>query len=69
MNRLAHRLVDIAARRWPADLATDLSREWHAELAALETRSVRALTFAASLALSPAVEAAGEAPYGWRERA
>ena len=31
MNRLAHRLVDIAARRWPADLATDLSREWHAE--------------------------------------
>ena len=57
-DRLAHALVTTTARRWPADLRDDLAREWHAELA----HAPHKLTFAASLAISPAVEEADEEP-------
>ena len=49
-------LIAVAVRRWPAELADDLEREWSAELAALHGRPVRRLAFAASLAVSPAVD-------------
>jgi hypothetical protein len=67
-DRLARRLVDSAARRWPADLRDELARDWHAELDALES-SWRALTFAGSLAVSPAVEEADEEQVTWAQRA
>jgi hypothetical protein len=63
-DRLARALVTAAARRWPADLRDDLTREWHAELA--HTR--HKLAFAASLAVSPAVEEADEEPVTWPQR-
>ena len=66
-ERLAHTLVTAAARRWPADLREDLTQEWHAELDALGP-SWRSLTFAASLAVSPAVEEADEEPATWAQR-
>lgn len=66
-DRLAQALVTAAARRWPADLREELAREWHAELDALG-RSPRGLAFAASLAVSPAVEEAGEEPVTWSQR-
>lgn len=70
LDRLAESLVVTAARRWPAELADEMTREWLAELAALrhERRRWRSLTFAGSLALSPAVEAAGEEPMTWQKR-
>jgi len=55
---LARRLVMRAARRWPGDM----SREWLAELEVLRTEPAKALAFAFSLAVSPAVEALGEEP-------
>ena len=63
-DRLARSLVSAAARRWPADLRADLTREWHAELA----HAPHKLVFAASLALSPAVEEADEEPVTWAQR-
>ena len=51
---LARLLLRVAVRRWPADLADVLRPEWEAELATLHGR--RMLTFAGSLALSPAVD-------------
>ncbi|MEU8235158.1 hypothetical protein AB0C12_36675 [Actinoplanes sp. NPDC048967] len=66
-DRLARRLVDSAARRWPADLRDDLTRDWHAELDASRS-SWHALTFAGSLAVSPAVEEADEEPVTWAQR-
>ena len=62
--RLARRLVALAARRWPRELAADLEREWSAELETLSGRPSRMLAFAVSLAVSPAVD--GPA---WQERA
>ena len=61
--RLARRLIAVAARRWPPEFAADLEREWSAELDALRGQPRRMLTFAASLAVSPAVDAPP-----WRER-
>lgn len=63
---LARLLILLAARRWPREMAG----EWLAELDTLrrEGESWRSLAFAVSLALSPAVEAADEAPATWRER-
>ncbi len=66
-----------AARRWPADLSEPMSREWRAELDAVRAdrtlgpvaRSWRAVAFAASLAVSPAVEAADAPPRTWRDHA
>jgi hypothetical protein len=77
VDRFAHACVTAAARRWPAELSETMCREWHAELDALRgdtdlgpiTRSRRALTFAASLLVSRAVEAADAAPRTWREPA
>jgi hypothetical protein len=63
-DRLAHALVTTAARRWPADLRDELILEWHAELA----HAPHKLAFAASLALSPAVEEADEEPITWAQR-
>ncbi len=57
-------LVRLAARRWPADLATDLEREWLAELAALRGRPWRRIAFAGSLAVAPSVDGPS-----WPERA
>ncbi|MFI5895440.1 hypothetical protein ACIA5D_35620 [Actinoplanes sp. NPDC051513] len=54
--RLARWLVVRAARRWPEDM----SPEWLAELEALRAEPAKALSFAVSLAASPAVEAVGE---------
>ena len=70
IDRLARVLVDLAARRWPAELADEMAEEWHAELAALraDRRPWRSLAFAGSLALSPAVEAADEDPVTWPQR-
>ncbi len=62
-ERLARAGVTAAARRWPADIAGTLHAEWLAELAALRGRPWRMLTFAAGLALSPAVDEPG-----WRDR-
>ncbi|HEU4349426.1 MAG TPA: hypothetical protein VFR35_16745 [Actinoplanes sp.] len=70
VDRLARAMVAAAARRWPDDLAESLCAEWQAELDALRhdlpgfRRMIRALTFAGSLALSPAVD---QPP--WPERA
>ena len=64
-DRLAQALITTTARRWPADLRDDLTREWHAEL----NHAPHKLTFAASLAVSPAVEEAGEEPVTWAQRA
>ncbi|MFI5936915.1 hypothetical protein [Actinoplanes sp. NPDC051494] len=49
-------LVRLAARRWPADLAPDLEREWLAELDSLRGGPLRQLAFAGSLAVSPTVD-------------
>ncbi|MEU7909049.1 hypothetical protein [Actinoplanes sp. NPDC049118] len=68
LDRLAGALIVATARRWPAEIADDLSREWLAELEALRGRPWRRLTFAGSLALSPAVEEAGEEPVTWPAR-
>jgi hypothetical protein len=66
-ERLARALLTATARRWPADLRDDLAHEWQAELDSL-TPASRKLAFAASLALSPAVEEADEAPVTWPQR-
>jgi hypothetical protein len=66
-DRLADALVQRAARRWPADAADSMLREWRAELAALQTqpqtrpaaRAWRQLAFALSLACSPTAEPRG----------
>ncbi|MEV4351606.1 hypothetical protein AB0J83_44685, partial [Actinoplanes sp. NPDC049596] len=65
-ERLAQRGVELAARRWPEDLAEMMRGEWRAELAAVEGRGRgrRQLVFAASLVVSPAVDESS-----WRERA
>jgi hypothetical protein len=76
LDRLARLGLDAAARRWPPDIAGHLRSEWAAELAAIQHdrqlsrvgRAYRTITFAGSLALSPAVEAEGAEPIGWRER-
>jgi len=67
IDRLARSMITAAARRWPADLREELAREWHAELDSLG-RGWRGLTFAASLAVSPAVEEADEEPVTWSQR-
>ncbi|MEH0842231.1 hypothetical protein V6U81_07550 [Micromonospora sp. CPCC 205711] len=55
-RRVAEALLRAAARRWPADLRTELHREWAAELHVLARSGQRArmLRFAASLASSRA---------------
>src|SRR5689334_3993348 len=76
IDRLTRTCVVVAARRWPADLSEDLRREWCAELDALRVDSTSrplgrawlAITFAASLLVRPAVEAAGTASRTWRDR-
>jgi hypothetical protein len=77
VDRIAQLAVRTAARRWPADLAETMTREWQAELGTLRTdrtlgrwtKTWRTIAFAGSLALSPAVEEAGAEPITWSERA
>ena len=77
IDRLARFGVATAARRWPADLSEIMAREWQAELDAIREdprhgrwmRAGRTITFAGSLALSPAVEEAGYEPVTWSDRA
>jgi hypothetical protein len=77
VERLARQAVGTAARRWPAELAEIMQREWQAELGALHadptlgrmTKTWRTITFAGSLALSAAVEEAGSEPVTWSDRA
>jgi len=56
LERLARTGLDRAARRWPDDLSEILRDEWAAELAALRGHPWKMLTFAGSLAISPAVD-------------
>ncbi|GAB3812278.1 hypothetical protein [Micromonospora zhanjiangensis] len=53
-RRIARALLDVAARRWPADLRAELHQEWSAELHVLaaERRHARMLRYAASLAVA-----------------
>jgi hypothetical protein len=55
-RRVAELLLELAARRWPADVRDDLRREWAAELHVLaqSSRRTKMLGFAASLAVSRA---------------
>ncbi|GAA2642188.1 hypothetical protein [Paractinoplanes durhamensis] len=70
MSRLAHRFLDAAARRWPAEIRDEMAQEWHAELAAIETEpggKRRSFAYALSLLLSPPVKDRTGAPRGWAE--
>ncbi|MGW3888352.1 hypothetical protein ACWD69_06670 [Micromonospora chokoriensis] len=55
-RRVAELLLEMAARRWPADVRDDLRREWAAEVHVLAEsgRRRKMLGFAASLAVSRA---------------
>ncbi|MEV6848351.1 hypothetical protein [Actinoplanes sp. NPDC051411] len=54
IDRLVRVLIELAARRWPGEMA----REWRAELAVMRDQpAIRRLRFAVSLAVSP-IEAA-----------
>ncbi|MEU7774969.1 hypothetical protein AB0C44_26945 [Micromonospora taraxaci] len=55
-RRVAELLLEMAARRWPADVRDDLRREWSAELHVLAEsgRWTKMVGFAASLAVSRA---------------
>ncbi|MET7865326.1 hypothetical protein [Micromonospora taraxaci] len=55
-RRVAELLLEMAARRWPADVRDDLRREWGAEVHVLAEsgRRTKMLGFAASLAVSRA---------------
>jgi hypothetical protein len=74
-DRLTDALVRRAARRWPAEVAESLLREWRAELAVLQTqphtgtghRIWRQVAFASSLAFSPSSVADGRISSGWRQ--
>jgi hypothetical protein len=76
VDRVADACLRRAARRWPPDLAATVTADWRAELDALRADPVlrplirwrRTLAFAGSLALWPAVEAAGDEPAFWRDR-
>jgi hypothetical protein len=76
LDRLARLGLSAAARRWPADISEAVRSEWAAELAAIQddprlsrlAKAYRTVTFAGSLALSPAVEADGAEPVAWRDR-
>ncbi|MEU8239073.1 hypothetical protein AB0C07_12565 [Actinoplanes missouriensis] len=70
LDRLAHRALDLAARRWPAEIRDEMAREWHAELTAIidEPRGTRqAIGYAVSLLTAPPVRDASGAPRGWTE--
>jgi hypothetical protein len=75
LDRITDALVRHAARRWPADVAESLLREWRAELATLQTqphsnagpRMWRQVAFASSLAFSPSNGVDGPASAGWRQ--
>jgi hypothetical protein len=77
LDRLARTAVVVAARRWPPDLSELMAQEWQAELDAIRAdpglgrpaRAHRTITFAGSIALSPAVEEAGTAPATRLDRA
>ncbi|MEU4235832.1 hypothetical protein [Actinoplanes sp. NPDC026619] len=66
MSRFAHRCIDAAARRWPAEIRDEMAREWHAELAAIPSGPQR-LRYALSLLTSPPLRDSTGAPRGWAE--
>jgi hypothetical protein len=74
LDRLTDALVRRAARRWPADMADSLLREWRAELATLRAcphtspskRIWREVAFALSLACSPTTEPRTSLSHGWK---
>ncbi|MET7418751.1 hypothetical protein [Dactylosporangium sp. NPDC005555] len=74
-DRLAEALLRFAARRWPASVREEQSREWSAELHALRTepgagagrRALGQLRFAFSLAAASPVDDEDGVPRGWRE--
>ncbi|HZD99704.1 MAG TPA: hypothetical protein VE132_16255, partial [Micromonosporaceae bacterium] len=74
LDRLTDALVRRAARRWPADMADSLLREWRAELATLRARPHispskriwRQVAFALSLACSPTTEPRTSLSHGWK---
>ncbi|MGW4497727.1 hypothetical protein ACWENR_03790 [Micromonospora sp. NPDC004336] len=72
VDPLAHWLLRLAARRWPAEQRADLMREWSAEVATIArddtarpvVRHWRMLAFSGSLAAAPGTVA--YAPFGAR---
>jgi hypothetical protein len=66
LDRFTAACLRSAAGRWPEDIADEMHREWRAELAAIEystpggplRRAWRRVTFAVSLACSPAADPA-----------
>jgi hypothetical protein len=73
LQRYIDACIASTARRWPAELADDMSRTWHAEIAAVRdddalpalTRAWRQIAFATSLATS---RSADTAELTWRDR-
>jgi hypothetical protein len=68
LTRITRWALRAAARRWPAALRDEMSREWHAELTDLESRpgtAARQLGYAFSLLTSPPVHDAAGVPQGW----
>ncbi|BBH69418.1 hypothetical protein ACTI_61030 [Actinoplanes sp. OR16] len=69
-NRLAHRFLDLAAKRWPAGIRDEMAQEWHAELAAIQAEpggTREGLAYAFSLLASPPFRDGSGAPRGWGE--
>ncbi|GIG70617.1 hypothetical protein [Phytomonospora endophytica] len=75
MTATARLLLDVAARRWPADMRTEQRLEWEAEMHTIHhdtstsplLRSLRGLRFAFSLAAAPPADDGHGVPRGWRE--
>jgi hypothetical protein len=76
LKRYTDTCIAAATRRWPADLADDMSQAWHAEMVAVHddstlptlTRAWRQIGFATSLAMSPSVGAEHSMRLTWRDR-
>ncbi|MFC7528248.1 hypothetical protein [Actinoplanes sp. GCM10030250] len=71
LNRITRWALHAAARRWPEAVRDEMSREWHAELADLESRpgtALRQLGYAFSLLTAPPVRDAAGVPRGWGGR-
>ncbi|MEU4689530.1 hypothetical protein [Actinoplanes sp. NPDC023714] len=70
LDTLAHRILGLAARRWPAGIRDEMAREWHAELTAIQAEpggTRQGLGYAFSLLASPPFRDGSGAPRGWGE--
>ncbi|MEV6300127.1 hypothetical protein AB0M02_12055 [Actinoplanes sp. NPDC051861] len=68
LTRITRWALRVAARRWPAAVRDEMLREWHAELADLQSRpgtSGRQAGYAFSLLTSPPVRDGSGVPRGW----